>query len=40
MSEEFAQGPYVVASVGFEPATVQTQGTKLNTELPRLMSKS
>jgi len=31
MSEGLAQGPYVAARVGFEPATFRTQGT----ELPR-----
>jgi len=29
MSEGLAQAPYVVARVGFEPATFRTQGTKL-----------
>ena len=33
-SEGLAQGPYGVARVGFEPATLQTQGTELTTELP------
>ena len=28
MSEELAQGPYVAARVGFEPATYRTQGTE------------
>ena len=32
MSEELAQGPYVVARVGFEPATLRTQSTELTTE--------
>ena len=27
-SEGLAQGPYMAARVGFEPATLQTQGTK------------
>ena len=35
MSEGLAQGPYLVARVGFELATLQTQGTKLTTEPPR-----
>ena len=34
MSEGLAQGSYVVARVGFEPATFQTQGTELTTEPP------
>jgi len=34
MSEGLAQGPYMVAKVGFEPATLQTQGTELTTEPP------
>ena len=32
MSEGLAQGPYVVVSVGFEPATIRTEGTALTTE--------
>jgi len=35
-SEGLAQGPYVVARVGFKPATLRTEGTELNTEPPRL----
>ena len=37
MSEEqsLAQGPYVAARVGFEPATLRTEGTQLTTEPPR-----
>jgi len=35
MSEGLAQGPYVVARVGFEPATLWRQGPKLTTEPPR-----
>ena len=27
-SEVFAQGPYVAARVGFEPATFRTEGTE------------
>ena len=27
-SEGLAQGPYVVAGVGFEPATLRTEGTE------------
>ena len=34
MSEGLAQGPYVVAGVGFEPATLRTEGTKFTTEPP------
>ena len=34
MSEGLAQGPYGVVRVGFEPATLGTQGTKLTTEPP------
>src|SRR6218665_3184388 len=34
-SKGLAQGPYVQARVGFEPATLQTQGTELTTEPPR-----
>ena len=33
--EGLAHGPYVAAIVGFEPATFQTQLTKLATEPPR-----
>ena len=29
-SEGLAQGPYVAARVGFEPATFRTEGTKLH----------
>src|SRR6218665_3823865 len=32
VSEGLAQGPYVAARVGFEPATLRMQGTELNTE--------
>ena len=35
MSEGLAQGPYVAAKVGFEIATIRTQGTELTTEPPR-----
>ena len=35
MSEGLAQGQYMAARVGFEPATLQMQGTKLTTEPPR-----
>ncbi len=35
MSEGLAQGPYVAAGAGFEPATLRTQGTELTTEPPR-----
>ena len=35
MSQGFAQGPYVVARVGFEPAIFRKQGTELTTEPPR-----
>jgi len=34
-SEGLAQGPYVAARVGFEPATLRT-GTELTTEPPHL----
>ena len=34
VSEGLAQGPYVVAGVGFEPATLLTPGTELTTERP------
>jgi len=33
MSEGLAQGPYMAAGVGFEPATIWTQGTEI-TEPP------
>ena len=33
--EGLAQGPFRVVRVGFEPATLQTQGTKPTTEQPR-----
>ena len=32
VSEGLAQGPYVVARAGFEPATLRMQGTELTTE--------
>ena len=32
MSEGLAQGSYMAAKVGFEPATFRTQGTDLTTE--------
>jgi len=37
VSERLAQGPYVAARVGFEPATLQTQGAELGlpNESPR-----
>ena len=35
-SEGLAQGPYVEAGVGFEPATLWTQRTEIPTEPPRL----
>ena len=35
MSEGLAQGPFVVAGVGFEPATLWTQGSELTTDPPR-----
>jgi len=35
MSEGFAQGPYVVARVEFEPDTFRTKGIELTTEPPR-----
>ena len=35
VSEGLAQGPYVTTRVGFEPATLRTQGTELITEPPR-----
>ena len=35
MSEGLAQGSYVVARVGFEPATLQTKGNELTIEPPR-----
>ena len=37
MSEGLAQGPNVVARVGFEPATFRTQGTKTTTKPPRTL---
>ena len=33
-SEGLAQGPYMADRVGFEPATLWMQGTKLATEPP------
>ena len=33
-SEGLVQGPYVAARVGFEPATLWTQGTEPTTEPP------
>ena len=33
--EGFVQGPYVAARVGFEPATIRTQGAELTTKPPR-----
>ena len=36
MSERLAQGPYMAARVGFETATLRTQGTEVTTEQPRL----
>ena len=38
VSEELGQGPYVAARVGFEPATLRTQGAELTTELPRTLA--
>jgi len=38
MSEGLAQGSYVMARVGFEPATFHTQGTQPTTESPRLIN--
>ena len=35
MSEGLAQGSYMVARVGFEPATFQTQGTEPTIEQQR-----
>src|SRR6218665_205076 len=35
MSEGLDRGLYVAARVGFEPATLRTQGTKLTTDPPR-----
>ena len=32
--EGLAQGPYMAARVGFEPATLWAQGTELTTEPP------
>src|SRR6218665_1318946 len=34
VSKGFAQGPYMAAGVGFEPATLRMQGTELTTEPP------
>ena len=34
MSEGLAQGPYVMARVKFEPATLRTQGTEPTSEPP------
>ena|SRR6218665_1892529 len=36
MNEGLAQGPYVAARVGFEPATYQTEGTEPTTEPLRM----
>ena len=38
MSKGLAQGPYMAARVGFEPATLRTQGTERTTEPPKLTS--
>ena len=35
-SEGLAQGPYVAARVGFEPATLRTQGTEPTNEPPHI----
>ena len=35
VSEGLAQGPYVVARVGFEPATLQTQDTEPRQHAPQ-----
>ena len=35
VSERLAQGPYVATRVGFESATLRTQGTELTTEPSR-----
>ena len=35
VGKELAQGPYVAARVGFEPATFQMHGTEPTTEPPR-----
>jgi len=35
-SEGLAQGPYVAARVGFEPATLRTQGTEPTNESPHI----
>ena len=40
MSEGLAQGPYVVARVGFEPAMLGMQGTNPTIEPPRPMHVS
>jgi len=42
MSEELAQGPYLVARVECEPTTFQTQGTELplSHHAPRLSRES
>ena len=37
-SEGLAQGPYVVARAGFEPATLLTKGAETTNEPPRLHS--
>ena len=34
-SERFAQGPYVAASVGFEPMTLRTKGAESTNEPPQ-----
>ena len=34
-SEGLAQGPYAAARVGFEPATLRSQGTERTTAPPR-----
>ena len=40
IGERLAQGPFVTARVGFEPATFRTQGTELTTEPSRPIMKA
>jgi len=40
MGEGLAQGPYVVARVGFEPATARMQGIGPNIEKPYMLDKN
>ena len=40
MGEGLAQGLYVAVRVGFEPATLRTQGSEVTTEPPRILLTS